>query len=1024
MKKITILLSLSLLLPGALRAAESLEQQFQNPPESARPWVFWFTLNGNWTKEGVTADLEAMARAGIGGVISMEVDKGPPKGPVDYAGPDWMELIGHACREAKRLGLEINLTNGGGWDGSAGPWITPELAMQKMVWTETTLEAGAPAPLVLPQPKAERGFYRDIAVLAMPLPSVDFRIDHFVQKSLSQGAKGGNEGSNISQPPLPATFSSAPEGSVISRKDILDLTKNMGADGKLDWTPPAGKWLVMRFGHTTTGRENDPAPAVGRGLECDKLSKEAITFHFSQLVGKVVEQNRELAGQGKALVGVHVDSWECGEQNWTPLMREDFRTRRGYDLVSFLPVLSGRAVDSTEASERFLWDFRQTIGDLMLENYAGTLQALARQNGLRFTAEAYDAFSDNMAYAGRTDEPMGEFWGGFARHYNITEMASAAHTYGKPIVGAEAFTSGPNERWLSHPGSLKAGADWAMCEGINRFVFHRWAVQPWLNVAPGMMMGPWGLQYERTQTWWEFSKAWHDYLTRCQHLLRQGLFVADIAYLTPEGSPRESSRKPPEGAMSGDRIRSGYGWDACSPEVVLTRMKAKDGKVVLPDGMSYRALVLPESETMSPALLEKIKQFADAGVIIVGPAKPPCKAPSLANLGADDLKLEKEAGALWASGKVLSGKTVQQFLSERGVSPDFTSTPTLRHIHRRTSDREIYFIANPEAIATNVVANFRVSGRQPELWWPDSGRTEKCVSFKEADGITTVNLRLEQSGSVFVVFRTPTPAIDSVMAVRRDGQQLWSLNKQGDKPATALKSEDTDPVATLSGGGAKALTLLAWKGGRYELQMASQKIKTLDVPEVPAPQVIVGPWSVQFAPKAGGPDEVTFAALEDWSKRPEEGIKYYSGTAIYKTTITATPTLTNPIWMLDLGKVEVMAEVTLNGKNLGILWKAPYRIDVTKAIQPGANKLVVRVVNLWANRQIGDENLPEDSKRDADGTVTSWPEWLLKNEPSPTGRIAFATLRLWKKGEPLVPSGLIGPVRLRQVAVVPVKLGK
>ena len=1012
MKKLLLLaFALSLPLCGLLRAAEALEKQFQNPPDSARPWVFWFTLNGNWNKEGVTADLEAMARAGIGGVISMEVDKGPPKGPVDYAGPDWMDLIGHACREAKRLGLEINLTNGGGWDGSAGPWITPELSMQKVVWTETTVEAGAPAPIVLPQPKAERGFYRDIAVLAMPLPCVDFRIDHYVQKSLSQGAKGGNEGNNISQPPLPATFPPAPEGSVISRKDILDLTKNMGADGKLDWTPPAGKWLVMRFGHSTTGRENDPAPAVGRGLECDKLSKEAITFHFNQLVGKVVEKNRELAGQAKALVGVHVDSWECGEQNWTPSMREDFRTRRGYDLVSFLPVLSGRVVDSTEASERFLWDFRQTIGDLMLENYAGTLQSLARQNGLRFTAEAYDAFSDNMAYAGRTDEPMGEFWGGFARHYNITEMASAAHTYGKPIVGAEAFTSGPNERWLSHPGSLKVGADWAMCEGVNRFVFHRWAVQPWLNVAPGMMMGPWGLQYERTQTWWEFSKPWHEYLSRCQYLLRQGLFVADIAYLTPEGSPREFSRKPPEGAMSGDRIRSGYGWDACSPEVVLTRMEAKDGRLVLPDGMSYRALVLPESETISPALLKKIKEFAEAGVMIVGHAKPPRQAQSVAHMGEDDSAVAKEAAELWASGKILSGKTAQQFLAEKGVPPDFTSTPLLRYIHRRSGDTDIYFIANTEARRVDVVANFRVSGKQPELWWPDTGRTEKCVAFQESGDITTVNFQLEQRGSVFVIFRSPTPAMDLVVVLSHAGRQLWSLDPKSDQPAN--RNESPVPSPTLSGGEANAVTLRAWELGRYDLQFASGKIKTLEVPEIPAQQTIAGPWNVHFNPKAGGPGDVSLAQLEDWSKRPEDGIKYYSGTAIYKTAFTLDPALAKADLILDLGKVEVIAEVTLNGQNLGTLWKPPYRVDVSQAVRPGANELVVKIVNLWPNRQIGDENLPEDSKRDADGTVTSWPEWLLKSEPSPTGRIAFATLRLWKKGEPLQPSGLIGPVTLR-----------
>jgi len=1003
---------LALAFATTLHAAEPIEQQFQNPPESARPWVYWFTLNGNWNKEGATADLEAMARTGIGGVISMEVEGGPPKGPVGYAGTEWMEMIGHACREAKRLGLEINLTNGGGWDGSAGPWITPELSMQKVVWTETVVEAGAATPIVLPQPKAERDFYRDIAVLAMPLPGVDFRLDQFVQKSLSQGAKGGNEGSNINQPALPATFPSAPEGSVVSRSGILDLTKDMGADGKLAWTPPFGKWLVMRFGHTTTKRENSPSPAAGRGLECDKLSKEAITFHFNQLVGKIAEQNRALAGQGKALVGVHVDSWECGEQNWTPSMREEFRARRGYDLLPFLPVFSGRVVDSTEASERFLWDFRQTVGDLMLENYAGTLQSLAHQNGLRFTAEAYDAFSDNMAYAGRTDEPMGEFWSGFGRHYNITEMASAAHTYGKPIVGAEVFTSGPNERWLSHPGALKSRADWAMCEGVNRFVFHRWAVQPWLkNVAPGMMMGPYGLQYERTQTWWEFSKAWHDYLTRCQHLLRQGLFVADIAYLTPEGSPREFSRKPPEGAMGGDRIRSGYGWDACSSEVVLTRMKAKDGRLVLPDGMGYRALVLPESETISPELLKKIKEFADAGVMIVGPAKPPSKAQSLAQMGEGDSLVEKEAAELWASGKILSGKTAQQFLAEKGVPPDFTSTPTMRYIHRRSGDTDIYFIANPEARPVDVVANFRVSGKQPELWWPDTGRTEKCVTFQESGGITTVKLHLEQSASVFVVFRSPTAAMDPVIALRHGGRQLWSIDPKSNQSSS--KDENPVPAATVSGSGANAATLLAREPGRYELQFASGKAKTLEVPGIPAPQTIAGPWNIHFDPKVGGPGDVVFAQLEDWAKRPEDGIKYYSGTAVYKTTFTLDPALANSDLMLDLGKVEVIAEVTLNGQNLGTLWKEPYRVDVSQAVRPGTNELVIKVVNLWPNRLIGDENLPEDCNRNADGTVTEWPEWLLKNEPSPAGRVAFATLHLWKKGETLQPSGLIGPVTLR-----------
>ena len=1216
----------SALLVGAAPAT-TLETSFTTPPASARPWVYWFPLSGNLTKQGITADLEAMARVGIGGVLYMEVDQGAPKGAADFAGPLWMEMFSHACREAKRLGLEINMNNDAGWNGSGGPWITPEMSMQKIVASETRVTGPLQFHAALPQPPATRDYYRDIVVQAFRTPVAEtgsmkalapkittsvakadpsVLLDHkpetaitfaknqllakdsppFIQLEFAQpftarsvtlvlSQASGNVNGVIqasddgrtfhdlhkfttAKSPATQTYAlgseavaaryfrvcfsgtertnrldvaeldlspalrlnqvnakafggeifkgdsggaatSAAAELVVRHDQTLDLTSRMDGNGMLTWDVPAGEWTILRFGHTTTGKENHPAPVSGMGLECDKLSAAAATLHFDNLMGKIIKQNQAFTGQDKTLVGVHIDSWENGSQNWTPRMREEFRQRRGYDLLPFLPVITGRVVDSPEVSERFLGDLRQTVSDLLVANYAGTFRELAHRNGLRLTIEAYGEPADDMAYAGISDEPMGEFWAWprYSAANSCTEMASAAHTYGKQIIGAEAFTARNDEKWQGHPANIKDLGDWAFCEGINRFVFHRYAAQPFLKAAPGMSMGPWGLHYERTQTWWEQSKAWHAYLTRCQSLLQQGQFVADIAYLAPEGAPREF-KAPPEAEIA-PHIRSGYGFDGCSAEVVLTRMSVRDGRLVLPDGMSYRALVLPASATMTPALLAKVRQLADAGAMIVGPATPPNKALGLADLGAGDANIEKSAAALWASGKILTGKTAQEFLTERGVPADFTAAPLLRFIHRRIGEAEVYFVANPQSKAVEAVADFRVTGHQPELWWPDSGRMESGVSFQESKGVTRVPLHLDPCGSVFVVFRKPSAGIDPVVALRHDGDLQWSLTDKpptspasdfkilkatygvpndparsrdvtqkvqaivnggelkipvselakGDDPAfgvvktlaveyaahghtlttsgqdkavlTLEAPAKAQPLADLQGAADGGVVLSARQAGNYQVQSASGKTHAVQVAALPAALELTGPWQVRFDPAAGGPGEVTFPKLEDWAQRPEAGIRYYSGTAAYQTTFVAGPVVPDQAWTLDLGKVEVMAEVKLNGKELGILWKPPYQVDVTAALQPGANRLELKVVNLWINRQIGDENLPDDSERNANGTLKAWPAWVQQEQPSPTGRISFSSWRLWKKGDPLSPSGLLGPVTVSSVVKVLMK---
>lgn len=996
---------------------DDLAMAFQNPPVSARPWVYWIWLNGNVTKEGITADLEAMQRVGIGGVLIMEVDMGAgnPIGLVAFASPAWRELFKHVCREANRLGLQVNMNNDAGWCGSAGPWITPELSMQKVVWTETDVEGSRQIDLKLPRPQAVADFYRDIAVLAYPTPANPFRIAQIDLKSLEYHA-GGDEFSLAAWP-------AAPKDAIIHRDRIVDLTAHLDKDGKLAWNAPAGKWTILRLGHTTTGKTNHPSPLAGCGLECDKLSKKATETHFNALLGKLLADNRDFAGSAKALVSTHIDSWEVGSQNWTPRMREEFRRLRGYDLLPLLPVMTGRVVGSLEVSERFLWDVRQTVSTLLVENYAGHMRELAHRHGIRLSIEAYAGVPCNdMTYAGQADEPMAEFWTlGYDNRRNCVEMASAAHVYGKPILGAEAFTADDGEKWLYHPGSIKSLGDWAFCQGINRFVICCYAMQPWPGHSPGMAMGTNGLHYQRTQTWWEQSKPWHEYLARCQHLLRQGLFVADVCYLGPEGD-QVFSPQPSRG-------ESDYNFDGCPPDALLTRMSVQNGRLVLPDGMSYRLLALPPLGTMTPTLLRGIKRLVDAGATVVGPK--PWKSPGLSNYPDCDAEVQKLAAELWDTGKILANATPESVLGQMGVPPDFdyTASRTLRYLHRRLADADVYFVSNGGHFdyaynenrfagqsghhgysrdrfaghggdeSCNAVCTFRVRGAQPELWNPETGRITRLPVFEEANGCTRVPLHFEPAESVFVVFRHGhiNPA-EHVVSVRRDGQELLGTTAQasGDRPAIDLVRKEV------------------WRSGAYAIKTMDGRCREFTVGALPEPLNVTEPWDVRFPPDSGAPSRITVSQLLSWSKHNDPGVRHFSGAATYRTTFHLPSGMLDQSrrLYLDLGTVKVMAEVSLNGKNLGILWKTPYRLEVTDAALTGENILEVKVVNLWVNRMIGDEQLPEDSDRSLDGAIRAWPTWLTEGKPSPTGRRAFTTWRQWKKGDSLVASGLIGPVQI------------
>ena len=500
------------------------EFSFENPPASDRPWVYWFWKNGNISREGITADLEAMERVGIGGVILMEVSLSVPPGGHEFFSPEWRGLFKHAVEEADRLGLVISMNSAPGWTGSGGPWVTPEQSMQKVVFSETTVSGPKRIALALPQPDAVLGYYQDIAVLAFPASTGIYRIADIEEKALYKRGAFSSQPAVRAALPSVADYENPPRDSIVPLGQIADLTGQMDKDGLLTWEVPDGNWTILRFGHTSTGQTNRPAPLPG--LECDKLDTEALDAHFRAFIAVLLDDVGPQAR--KALVSVHLDSWEVGAQNWTRHFREEFIKRRGYDPVSYLPAMTGRVVESLEVSERFLWDLRQTVSDLIVENHGRRLRSLAQEQGLWFSVEPYDMTPcDDMTLGATGDVPMCEFWSkGFDTRYSVKEATSVAHVYDKPVVAAEAFTS--IDRWLFHPGTIKAQGDWAFCEGVNRFVIHRYIHQPYPNIRPGLSLGPHGLHYERTETWWEFSRPWHEYLARCQHVAA-GPFVSDIS---------------------------------------------------------------------------------------------------------------------------------------------------------------------------------------------------------------------------------------------------------------------------------------------------------------------------------------------------------------------------------------------------------------------------------------------------------------------------------------------------------------
>jgi hypothetical protein len=1298
----------------------TLESHFLNPPASARSQTWWHWMNGNITKSGITLDLEAMKDAGLGGFQLFNAGTGIVKGPVEYLSAEWLDLMKHAINEATRLNLEFAMHNCPGWSSSGGPWITPEMSMQQLTWTETVIKGGKKISVKLAKPVSHLNYYKDAKVIAFPSqideqynfgqiiksvttpsglnsgnlfndtvqvaiiePGINNEAGYIVLElkktvplnsitvftgiiegggnftiELSMNGKTFTEAANFTggssnyyqEGAMPATAnfpaaearyirlkSSAKRAiasvtitgsgrntdwlykgnyrnsgwkrennplpnnvNAIDPASVLDLTELIDADGALKWNAPKGSWTVLRIGHTSIGKLNHSAPTTGTGLECDKYSKEAYNFHFSHMFNDLLPSLKDMAVKGK--VGLLIDSYEMGQQNWTVTMPQEFRAHRGYDLINYLPALTGRVVKDIETTDRFLYDFRRTCADVMADNYHGEFARLCKENNFLSYTEPYGGGPyEEMQTGLRVDYNMGEFWAGNTVLWENSGMvrtlklaSSIAHATGESVVGAEAFTAEPGAgKWQQYPYSMKALGDWMYTQGLTRFIFHRFAHQPHPTAAPGMTMGPWGIHFDRTNTWWKQSKAWLDYTARSQFLLQQGHLVADLAYLTSEEPgnsiptmPKQLSHQPPYG----------YDFDLIAPETLL-KSDVKNGFLHTPGGMRYKVLVLPEEEFMTLKTLNKLALFAEQGLAVIG--KKPIRMPGIASKKDENL-FNTIVADLWSkngdtkikniqSDNIAGSKPMAMMLKSMGIAEDFTFTSEsgdapINYIHRRDGENDIYFIANRRRTTEKLVCSFRIHGRQPEYWDPDNGNFFSISVFISNNNRTNVPLILPPAGSAFIVFRKAIKGIP-VTSVSIMGKEVLSakhfpsaavgkyLNVYNNfcvglwiKPETDIAIEKdqyfgaakTDNYAIypasgaiLYGGGhatfgltvgrngivvyeredheiidvlalsihvsgwvhvavaykdgapslllngklmkeAPALgkkvhpaigdsfqedgasyyngdmskpelldvpfnmddekiinskttftsstlitcntfpkdnTLVFNQDGEYIIQKTTSDTNTLNVSGTGRLMKLSNDWQVTFPHGLGAPDKISLPALKSLHLNTIDGVKYFSGTAIYSKNFSFTNKLskTSNRIMLDLGKIEVIAHVTLNDKDLGILWKPPYRLDITDFLRSGENKLSISVTNLWPNRLIGDEQLTPENDYEivpwpgkfrilAEGAIKQLPQWYLDGKPKPGGgRIAFSTWKHYTSDSPLLESGLIGPVTLHSV---------
>lgn len=1075
---------------------KNLEELWANPSEESKSWTFWYWMHGALSKEGITADLEAMKEIGLAGCYLMPI-RGIPEDPMiepsyNQLSPEWWDMVKFAFEEANRVGLKIAFHVCDGFALAGGPWITPDLSMQRLTWNNTQVKGGGLLNMTLEQPLTFEDYYKDIALYAYPTPEGEgvtsleikpkvttnekgidpqfltdetldgtFRSEKacwiqytfeepFTLRSIQVDRSGNNfqsqrlvihaseDGENFQEiakltPPRQGwqevdfyklgrefplthavpetkaryfrfyydragtepgsedidaakwkqslkikkiilssssrihqyegksglawrlsprtTINQVPNSRCLQRDELINLTDSLDVDGNLSWDAPEGQWTLVRIGHTSNGYDNGTGGG-GRGLECDKFNPKAIKLQFDSWFGKAVEVvGKDLAN--RVLTGFHVDSWECGSQNWSPVFRDEFFKRRGYDIVDYLLVMVGIPLENIDKSEEILRDVRQTISELVTDNFYGILKQESDIYNCNFSAEcvAPTMVSDGMMHYKNTDIPMGEYWLQSPTHdkpNDILDAISAAHIYGKNIVQAESFTQ-LRLVFNEHPQMLKALQDRHYALGINRLSYHVYALNPWLDRKPGMTLDGIGLFFQRDQTWWNLGKSWIDYAQRCQSLLQVGKPVVDLAVFTGEDLPRRAilpDRLVPflPGIFGEERVRKeqerlnnigepthvmpvgvthsknlttaedwvnslrGYSYDSFNADVLLNSANVIDGRIVLNNGMSYSALIIPGKHPMNPNpefmsknVVEKLIELKNKGATILMGEKPSFYSNIESTMDAIDWNNLKS--------DFIKLPFTEETFSSIGIDRDLevidelgTYASDVAYAHRKDKDVDIYFVANQKEEVREINLSFRIDNKVPEVWNPVTGEIQEVKNWNSEEGRITFTYQLEPLESFFFVFRR--------------------------KPISKVKAK-------------------------------SNVNKYIPI------QTIESPWMVSFDVNSRGPeDRVQFDELIDWSTHNDNRIRYYSGTAKYENTFDwkPQPRLTDKFF-IEFDGVFNLVEVKVNNIVCGTIWTYPYRLDITNALQVGENRIELNVVNTWANRIMGDEIFNAENDR-------------------------------------------------------------
>ena len=1022
-----------------MQAQSTLSYGFEHPQDSARTKVWWFHGETIGTHEGITADLEAFKQQGVGGVVYYDQVHGNGEGAFKVFSPEWWDEFVFSSQEAKRIGLDFECNASNGYV-AGGKWITPDKSMQRLATTEMIVEGGKDVTFQMPMIKAPGNWHKDVALMAVPYDealmgdsrqvfsadstlklsdpntrtyiNIDFD-KSFTARSITYicGARGKARTSSMQVPPFsprvgdmrkgehttwdffgcgyrvlppigelqvsddgtsfrtvcqlrpryqnlggvkeqtmsfPATrgryfrialhdwatenkadqtltfgnvvlsaraavdawqekaslVSEIIEGDstpsyaaneIIDFSRAIDLTDRLTADGTVTWQKaPKGKWLVLRFFSVSNGGHTKHGRAEALGLECDKLSVEGAPLQWQSYVKPIIDSIRIHNG---LLTGICMDSHEAGPQNWTSGFEREFLRLRGYDMKRFLPVMAGFVVDSKEASDKFLYDLRHTINDLITEKYFGEFNRLCQSEGLTLTAQAIGGAlcmaGDAISVKKLVEKPQAEFWGYQTEgNYDIKDCSSAAHLYGKQIASGEAFTDITYKHTLA---DIKNLADYAYAFGINEFVVCAVAYQPWVRKEtsePLKISTANGRQYvlNRLNTFWPQSRPFWDYQARCSWMLRQGKPVSDFCLYLGDNIPaRILSHKLPN-------IPQGYDFDAFTTDALLHRMSVRDGRIVLPDGVSYRMMILPIDGALTDEARQQIDAFKRQGIPVYDPQT--------------------------------DSRSLAEAIRKAGLQPDVEapSVPNLYFCHRRTAQEDIYFLNNHSDQAVTDSFHFNVTGTSAELWNPVTGERKSLRMTADSTG-AAIELAMAPRESYFIVFG-------------ESRGQVLDLTECENHAPCPLDSRPLD-----------------------------------------------SPWLVQFDPQMGGPKKpVTFDELGDWTKSDDPRIKYFSGTAVAKTTFKMPKPCKQASYKLALPLLNTTAEVIVNGQSAGILWCAPYSIDITRFIRKGSNQLELRLCNSLWNRLVGDANLPG-------------PE-----------RITWQTHPLASPTDTLVPSGLAGKI--------------